>query len=255
MLSSADLETGDSRVLVRGAVSGYPVRPAAEGGPEEDPRMTEKAVERVVEKVLVSERSVLFREPSGAPQGLVLEPVARWLDIAARHAFFVDRAEAEDAPRWKQWIPYGVLTWKDNVFLMRRRRGGGEHRLHDLLSVGVGGHVNPPDDRPGVPGERLERALRREIEEELHLDGPWSVEPLGILNDDSNPVGRVHFGVVYRIRATSDRVRVRETAQLEGRFVPAATLASRRRDMETWSSLLVASLWPGPSSDREAPRR
>src|SRR4051794_41901099 len=65
----------------------------------------------------------------------------------------------EQDPTWKQVIPYPVLRDGDRWFLMRRTRSGGDARLHDRYSIGVGGHVNPED---GGLGGDLEIALRRE---------------------------------------------------------------------------------------------
>ena len=62
--------------------------------------------------------------------------------------FFVDRAAAETDATIKQIIPYLVLRDGDRIFLMKRTRAGGDARLHELYSVGVGGHLNPGDGTP-----------------------------------------------------------------------------------------------------------
>jgi predicted NUDIX family phosphoesterase len=91
----------------------------------------------------------------------------------------------------------------------------------------------------------LALGLRREIEEELAIDGAWTVRAVGTLNDDSTDVGSVHLGLVHVVRAEGG-VRVRETENLTGAFTSAADLVRLCRDeratFETWSALLVDRL-------------
>ena len=100
------------------------------------------------------------------------------------------RGDAEEDPTHKQVIPYLVLRDGERWFLMRRTRAGGDARLHDLWSIGVGGHLNPGD------GD-VEGGLRREWAEELVADFEPEYAPVGLLNDDTTPVGAVHVGFVY----------------------------------------------------------
>jgi predicted NUDIX family phosphoesterase len=195
-----------------------------------------------VEFVLVVPRARLFddRYPHG------FEPFGpgdreRILGRIRDHGFFVERRHAERDPMLKQVIPYALLERGDDLFLMRRLPRGGEARLHGKLSVGVGGHVNPVDGA----ADALEAGLRREIEEEVAIDGAWEAAAAGLLNDDATAVGAVHFGLVYRVR-TEAAVRVRETDALEGSFVPRGEVLRLLRDerprFETWSALLLDRL-------------
>jgi len=121
----------------------------------------------------------------------------------------MERAAAETDPSFKQLIPYVVAREGEAVFLMHRTDAGGDARLHGRASIGVGGHLNPVDDGQ----DSLMAGLRREWDEEL--EAPW--EPafrlVGLLNDDSNPVGSVHLGVVFTVDAGGP-VRVREREKL-----------------------------------------
>ena len=94
---------------------------------------------------------------------------------------------------------------------MRRTRAGGDARLHDRWSIGVGGHLNPGD-------ADLFGGLRREWREELVADFEPAFEPLALLNDDTTDVGAVHLGIVFVADAAGRPVAVRETDKLEGRF-------------------------------------
>ena len=92
------------------------------------------------------------------------------------------RGDAEEDPTHKQVIPYLVLRDGERWFLMRRTRAGGDARLHDRWSIGVGGHLNPGDG--DVAG-----GLRREWAEELVADFEPVYVPVGLLNDDTTAVG------------------------------------------------------------------
>ncbi len=144
------------------------------------------------------------------------------------------RSEMESDESWKQVIPYPVLRDGDAWFLMRRTRAGGDARLHDRWSIGVGGHVNPEDD---ARGGDLSGALRREWLEELVVDFVPEFRFVGLLNDDTTPVGRVHLGLVYEADAAGRPVEIRETEKLAGSFVPTERVAEVLDDLETWSRL------------------
>ncbi len=163
----------------------------------------------------------------------------------AESSLFLPRDEVEEDPSYKQIIPYAVVSHAspstgEQWFLMKRKKGGGEKRLHNLFSLGVGGHINPVDDRidPGI----VERALLREVEEELSVPEPRAISTIGLLNDDSNPVGSVHFGIVFKISIQDANVSVREVEQLEGSFVPCDALGEKAENMETWSRLICEGL-------------
>jgi predicted NUDIX family phosphoesterase len=154
--------------------------------------------------------------------------------IAARGTF-QPRDEMERDPSFKQVIPYLVLRDGPQYFLMRRTRAGGDVRLHDHYSIGIGGHLNPGD-------RDLDGGLLREWREELDADFVPRFRLLGLLNDDTTDVGSVHLGVVYVADAAGRRVAIRETDKLSGRFVDTLEVASVADDLETWSRIVFEAL-------------
>ena len=152
---------------------------------------------------------------------------------------YLPRPSAEVDPDYKQLIPYLVLRDGGRYFLMRRTRAGGDARLHDRWSIGVGGHVNPEDG--GLAG-----GLVREWHEEVVADFVPDFELVGLLNDDTTDVGSVHLGAVYAGDANGRAVVIRETAKLEGRFAGVAETARVRDGMESWSRLVFDLLEGAP---------
>jgi predicted NUDIX family phosphoesterase len=156
----------------------------------------------------------------------------------AEHGRYLDRPAAEEDPRFKQLIPYVVVRDDDRIFLMERTDAGVDKRLHRKASIGVGGHLNPVDEGH----DPLMVGLRREWAEELEALWDPEFRLVGLLNDDSNPVGSVHLGVVFTVESAGRSVQVRELEKLSGRMVPPAEVAEAWPRLETWSQLVVAEL-------------
>ena len=156
----------------------------------------------------------------------------------AAHGRYLERPVAEESPEWKQLIPYVVVRNAELTFLMERTSAGGDPRLHRKASIGVGGHLNPVD----AGEDPLQGGLRREWAEELEAGWEPEFHLLGLLNDDSNPVGSVHLGVVFQVEAAGRPVRVRETEKLSGRMADASEVAAAWDRLETWSQLVAAEL-------------
>ena len=196
------------------------------------------------EDVLVVRREVLFcgREPAGfVPVGEGLS----FLRAARRHAFFAPRASVEEEPSLKQIIPYCVLRCGGDVLVVVRSRAQSEARLHGLASIGIGGHITPADGDPGDFDRLLLAGLLRELREEVHLQPPWRATLCGFLNDDSNPVGSVHFGFVYRVDCL-ELPKIAETDKMKGGPIPVERLLPPDdAGWESWSEILVgaSSFW------------
>jgi len=165
-------------------------------------------------------------------------------DLIRSEGAYRPRPEMEADPAWKQVIPYPVLRDGDAWYLMRRTRAGGDARLHDRFSIGVGGHVNPEDS--AIDGD-LTTALRREWHEELVVDFVPTFRFVGLLNDDTTPVGQVHLGLVYEGDAAGRPVAIRETDKLSGGFVAASEVAALSDRLESWSRIAFEFLETRPA--------
>ena len=181
------------------------------------------------EQVMVVEREAL--EPFFVAQGLVQDGTDPVFDIIVERHFFIDRPTAEVSPQYKQIIPYVVIRHDGSYFMLKRTQKQTESRLHHKLSLGIGGHINP--DTPDLLG-----GLQKELDEEVAIAGDYDLTFVGILNDDSTDVGRVHLGAVYVLDAHDDRVTVLETEKMTGSWVRKEDLAQHRDAMETWSQIV-----------------
>lgn len=170
--------------------------------------------------------------------------IERLLDPASH--FFMDRAAAEDDPTHKQLIPYCVFRCGDRILHYTRGKSGGESRLHAKLSVGVGGHINPVDTGDGRTGpDAYHAAVARELDEELVIAVPPATTRriIALLNDDSDPVGQVHLGLVHLIELADDAIHAREDALAELSFSSLAELNGPLFDrLETWSQHCIRHL-------------
>jgi predicted NUDIX family phosphoesterase len=193
----------------------------------------------MTERVLVLPRT---RVPGGCDFTGVRTTDAAALDelraAVAEHGHFLDRPMAEESPEWKQLIPYVLVRDGRRVFLMERTDAGGDPRLHHKASIGVGGHLNPVDEGQ----DPLMVGLQREWAEELVVDWQPEFRLVGLLNDDSNPVGSVHLGVVFEVQADGRAIAVRETHKLRGRFAEPDEVVAAWDRLETWSQLVASEL-------------
>jgi predicted NUDIX family phosphoesterase len=186
-----------------------------------------------VERVLVVPREVV---PDNASwYGLRADGIDDFLGVVEAHGRYEPRAAMEVDPSFKQIIPYLVLRDRERYFLMRRTRAGGDARLHDRWSIGVGGHVEAVDD--GLAG-----GLRREWHEELVARFEPTFTPYALLNDDTTDVGAVHLGVVVLADADGRPVSVRETTKLSGAFATPAEVAAGVDHLESWSRIVFEAL-------------
>lgn len=193
-----------------------------------------------MEQILVVPRTELFA--AHALQGFSPDPalVAHFLARVAAHGRFVPRWPAEEDETFKQIVPYGVVRCGEEVFRFRRGREGQEAGLRGRWSVGLGGHVNAGDGE-AIGLTMLERALRRELAEEVMLDRPRP-ELWGVLNDDGDPVGRRHLGFVYQVWVASPAAASREPGKIAGHFVPLAAAVAGGKALESWTQLVLEGL-------------
>jgi predicted NUDIX family phosphoesterase len=80
------------------------------------------------------------------------------------------------------------------------------------------------------------------VEEELNVGTQFTNHIVALLNDDSNPVGQVHLGVVHIFKLESDQVTKREQMITQLEFLTPEALQARRDNLESWSQICVDNL-------------
>ncbi len=147
----------------------------------------------------------------------------------------------ESDPGYKQLIPYCIFRHGERIFYYTRGGGQGEKRLHAKRSIGVGGHISSVDenrdDSPYLEG------MRREIAEEVYLEAGCTDRCVGMLNDDSNDVGKVHLGIVHIFELDEPKIRPREKDMLETGFATPESLMAEIEQFETWSQICLRGLF------------
>ena len=194
------------------------------------------------EQVLCVKRDDIF--PDGAWHGFVSKNLERHQAVIRERHFFMSRAEVEDDPSYQQIIPYVVFRHADRYFLTHRLRASSEKRLRKQYSLGVGGHINPGDLEAGDP---ILDGLKREWQEEVVYEGSFEARLLGLLNDESSPVSKVHLGVVFLVDGDSPNIAIRETAKLAGEMLTLDEMRIYYLGMESWSQMVYDRLTLGDS--------
>lgn len=160
------------------------------------------------------------------------------MDNLLIHGVFGMRPILEEKPEYKQIIPYAVICCGDNVYLFHRTQMQSEKRLHNLYSLGVGGHMNPFGNI--IDREYLHHELEREMNEEVLVHKSCKMEqivPVGFINDDTNEVGKVHLGVLYEIELSNTDIEINEKDKMTGVWIKKNELKDYYPQMESWSKI------------------
>lgn len=197
------------------------------------------------EMITVVPRSILFDNEANQFNGFLDKKTVKGQAIfeALSQYEVKRRGDMEEDPTFKQLVSYCLLQNEDGELLVYERlKGGGEARLHGQGSIGVGGHMNEVSDAKTID-EVLRVNAQRELQEEVGLDPAKSerLEYIGFINDDTNEVGRVHVGVVFKINVNSSDVEVQETDTLKIKWQDQSTI-DNTDEFETWSSLILRAL-------------
>jgi predicted NUDIX family phosphoesterase len=192
------------------------------------------ANEELQESVLVVPRNVVDEL---CPQTFRSEGEQVKAAVLANHRF-LERTVAEHDFQFKQAIPYVVIWHGGRYLLMRRTSRQTESRLHHKYSLGIGGHVNQADLTSGKGEDVIVAGMRRELEEEILVESIESCELVGVINDDSTEVARVHMGLVYLLKAASPRFTIVEHDKYTAMWCTSAQLAGYYDLMESWAQIV-----------------
>jgi len=187
------------------------------------------------EKILVVARDVIFK--NGLWQGIKTDNLDYYLDLIKNNYQFRKRGEVENDPSWQQIIPYILFSYKNKFFLYQYLEKAGEQRLINSYQLGVGGHINLIDIRENE--DFLEAAAMREWREEVDYKGELLEKKLvGILNDDTRPVEKVHLGLIYHFAGDGPEISVREKSVIKGELVNLSNLGQYVKNIQGWPPIV-----------------
>ena len=197
------------------------------------------------EQIIVVSRELLFDNEKNAFNGFLSKNDVQGEEIfnTFKNYEVKRRGDMEEDPSYKQLISYCLLeNENDEILVYQRLSGGGEERLHGQSSVGVGGHMNNVVGADSI-NEVLRVNAQRELNEEVGLseDRSQNMEYIGFINDDTNAVGKVHIGVVFKIKVKSSDVEVSETDTLKINWVSQDEINDLNH-FESWSALILKDL-------------
>ncbi|MCJ1667986.1 NUDIX domain-containing protein [Staphylococcus sp. NRL 19/737] len=197
------------------------------------------------EQIIVVPRKIIFEDETNTFNGFLPKNDTQGESIfnSLTHYEVKRRGDMEEDPSYKQLISYCLLENENNELLVYKRlSGGGEERLHGQSSIGVGGHMNDVVGAQSI-NEVLRVNAQRELEEEVGLSEQHSqnIDYIGFINDDTNEVGKVHIGVVFKIKVNSQDIEVKETDTLKIEWVEQGKIEDYD-NFETWSALILKDL-------------
>lgn len=82
---------------------------------------------------------------------------------------------------------------------------------------------------------------KREFTEEVDFGGNLKLQVLGVINDDTNPVGEVHLGVVIVAEGDTAQISVKDEHK-SGELVTIDEALNHREEMESWTRIVFEYL-------------
>jgi predicted NUDIX family phosphoesterase len=189
--------------------------------------------------IMVVPRDILF-DDNDAFNGFMPTEITDFKKKILGNFHYMEKTLAEEDPRYKQPIAYAIIfnREKQQIFIYKRSKQDKnykEKRLQGKWSIGVGGHIEETD----TSHDPIVESLLREIKEEIGIDVE-NPKLLGYINDDTNPVGKVHFGMVYIIE-TSENIIPKDPEIEIGQMLTIGQIQTIQKNdvMESWSTIII----------------
>lgn len=188
------------------------------------------------EEILVVRRSILFQN-NPAWHGINKELFQPFVNHIKEHATFIPRSHAETNIAYKQIIPYLIFKFENKFFVMQRKKTASEQRLASKYSLGIGGHIRQDD----IQNNDIFDWSKREFEEEVSYTGSLKISTLGVLNDDTTDVGKVHLGMVMLLEGDNPHIQIKDEHK-SGALMTFEECMALNTNMEMWSQLILPVL-------------
>ncbi len=165
----------------------------------------------------------------------------------------INRGEAKSRHDIKQLVSYVLIRDTEGKILsfVRGSYGQKESLLLGVLCIGFGGHVNNNDIDLFTKDAGVSNSARREIYEEIKGLKIENLACVGVINDDSSPLGLNHFAFVYEAKLPKgfpiENIQ-KEKAISKVRLLESYEVWEKFHEMEFWSQLLMKKFIPKPSN-------
>ncbi len=199
-----------------------------------------------MKQIMVVERNALFADKFF--EGYLAADAFDFESVILSNYIWMSKDKAEINPDYKQPVGYSIIynPALKQVFLYQRAKvdqNYAEKRLQGKWSCGVGGHIEKIDTKQGNP---IHESSLREIEEEIKIFGKKRMQTLGYINDDSDEVGKVHFGILYLVMINGEKVEPIDPEISAGGLVPLRALEEKCNAtdviVENWSKIALGPL-------------
>jgi len=197
-------------------------------------------------EVLVIKTEKLFPIVGGYFQGLRRETNITLVKHLEKSAEWMARNEAEENPKFKQIIGYTAVIhpYIKKAFAYRRSikdKDYPEKKLQGKYSWGLGGHIKRSDKKDSYILSSTSRELHEELKTSSYFLNP---ELIGFVNDDTDDVGKVHFGILFYCISDSAEIYPKDPEIESGRFENIVDLKKicETENVENWSRIILPEL-------------
>jgi len=146
-------------------------------------------------------------------EGFRLNITVDYKERILKHFEYLERGVAEKDTNFKQPIAYSMIVNPGLRKVFAYQRASQDHkysekRLQGKWSWGVGGHIEKFEETAEDP---IYTSMLRELQEEVEIENPFTSDyVLGYINDDSDEVGQVHFGILNYWETNSTIIRPKD---------------------------------------------
>lgn len=188
-------------------------------------------IQYINEEILVIPVKLLFSQVN-MWQGINTQDFDSIIQSIQNYVVSMPRAHAETNFAYKQIIPYILFMFDNKLFVMQRKNNASEQRLASKFSLGIGVHIRQDD----IEHNDIFAWALREFHEEVDYQGNLSYKKIGILNDDSSDVGKVHLGIIWLVIGNSDKIAIKNEHK-SGVLLTFEECMNLYENMENWSRI------------------
>ena len=196
--------------------------------------------------ILAIDKNILFF--NNYFEGFKYQNEINYEDRILNNINYMKRGLAEENPAFKQPIAYSMIVNPSlkQVFAYQRASHDSnysEKRLQGKWSWGVGGHIEKIDRENGNP---IHASMLRELREEVFINETINPKVLGYINNDTDAIGKVHFGILYIIETNSTIIKPKDSEIDNGKLINIGKLekicSSPKMNVEEWSNIALKPL-------------